>query len=86
MANRYAVAVSTFCGQSPKVLGDYCPRPVVVTSGNMASAAACYAREVCQVGVDFKVERPVYLGEGLPHVVHIRVRDGILYSLNIEEV
>jgi hypothetical protein len=88
MTQRFAIAVAAFCGQSPKMLGDYCPRPAVVTSGDgdMASAAACYVREACQVGVEFRVERPVYLGEGIPHVVNVYVAHGILYSLNVEEV
>ena len=86
MANKYAVAVSAFCGHDARVLGGFCPRPAVVTSGSMEAAATEYAREACQVGVEFRVERPVYLGEGLPHVVHVRIHDGILYSLNVEEV
>lgn len=86
MANKYAVAVAAFCGQSPQMLGGFCPRPAVVVSGEMEQAATRYAREHCRVGVDFKVERPIYLGEGFPHIIHVRTHDGILYSLNIEEV
>lgn len=83
---KYAVAVAGFCGHDARVLGKFCPSPAVVTSGSMEVAAARYVRETCRVGVEFRVERPIYLGEGFPHVVHIRVHDGVLYSLNIEEV
>lgn len=84
---KYAVAVAGFCGHDARrVLGGFCPRPAVMISGSMEGAAAQYVREACQVDVEFGVERPIYLGEGFPHVVHIRVHDGLLYSLNIEEV
>lgn len=86
MANKYAVAVAGFCGHDARVLGGFCPRPAVVVSGEMEDAARKYAREHCMVDVDFKVERPIYLGEGFPHIIHVRVHDGILYSLNVEEV
>lgn len=82
---RYAVAVARFCGHKPEVLCGFCPAPEIVTSGSVADAAAKYAVDICNVGVNFKVQA-VYLGEGLPHAVHICVPDGILYSLNVEEV